>query len=410
MPLTTRTRRSSIVLESAKREITQTFDRTENVTRINYVVIYIGVLLSFVPLFRPKTLYGYYSHSSAAESTIRLSIAFRESAISCMIVVLVSFLDIIVDFILFLVDISGGSPLIPASRRKLVLVRLTDFERFLFAIGVALVGFIVFYDVAESNLYLIWNCLMNASTILTICPVLLFLERCTQTWTPIRTSLINLLIVLGSILDSASIFDEGQSTRGARGLLVTTDVVHVLCLFLMTVTCSICAITCLRQDYGLDDFIRKYFPARIVRTLGFSDRSVAAEPTVMNQTADSNRMTTMTVDKDTTSNFYRNVVPALHMCSMMIFCILNVVYQLYSVTDSQALTAYNYVNIVAASVVFVVENRIRKNELVRALLMFLEAKKTYVRYISHGTCNMCSYSSSFFKKNIIEHTHTYNGR
>ena len=94
-----------------------------------------------------------------------------------------------------------------------VVIRLTDFERLLFIIGVVIPSVIFFFPSSMdiSMISIVNSCTNNCNVLLTVVPIVTFLQRCTTTFTNPRTSVLIITLVIGLVFYTVSYyFEEGS--------------------------------------------------------------------------------------------------------------------------------------------------------------------------------------------------------
>ena len=94
-------------------------------------------------------------------------------------------MDIILDVLLMIANTiaAQSNKAVTKPDSPIVLVRLTGLERSLFVLGVAMQCLVAFVPMDDDYLIILYHCTSNCSTVLTLCPILMFLERCTTTKT-----------------------------------------------------------------------------------------------------------------------------------------------------------------------------------------------------------------------------------
>ena len=237
-----------------------------------------------------------------------------------------------------------------------VVIRLTDTERLLFIVGVAVqssVGFIPSEN-DTATLDLIYRCTNNVSVLLTLSPILTFLTRCTTTFTPARSLFVFTLIAAGLSVISISNFFPPSLNTFARlhfvGSLVVTISWTVYCgLILMS------SFSYLREKLSTK-LNRQDSLTRFLRLFG------KAPPNTKN----GDQMV------DTDSELYTNYIPALHMLASITIACANAAVS-YSPNDNLSTIYLNkrHMVLLAEITVLVIELRIRKNEIARGLVRLM---------------------------------------
>ena len=148
--------------------------------RLTFAVAIIGSMLSFLPFYFSD--YPAMDEEFTYLDGVRKSYFYRESAMSTLILIIPTSMDILLDvFLLAMNNITATTA--PKKSDDPLIVRLTVLERSLFVVGVAMQCIVTFVPMDADYLLVLYHCCSNCSTVLTICPILMFLERCTLTWT-----------------------------------------------------------------------------------------------------------------------------------------------------------------------------------------------------------------------------------
>lgn len=242
---------------------------------------------------------------------------------------------------------------------KSTVTRLTNCERFLFICGVFLRSAAIFVPVHDSLLQVVFDCSNNAATILLTCPILVFLCRCTTTWTPLLTTQIILLTIVSNIVEVSSYYFKPGSTTNSNLILVSNVMVLGA-----TVGVFILSFICLYKYTKLkigDICIKTYF-SRSDDKLESVTMTVSSNAATVKKTAD-----TRAVD-----DLYENYVPAIHM-SVGILVAMAYIFGVIGreLTPSNTANIQSYENVwvlVCVIVVLIVEYRIRGNEITRGLV------------------------------------------
>jgi hypothetical protein len=237
-----------------------------------------------------------------------------------------------------------------------VVIRLTDTERLLFIVGVAVQSSVGFVPAENdtATLDLIYRCTNNVSVLLTLSPILTFLTRCTTTFTPARSLFVFTSIAAGLSMISISNFFPPSVYTLARlhfiGSLVVTISWTVYCgLILMS------AFSYLREKLSTK-LNRQDSLMRFLKLFGKS----------LPNTKNGDQM----VDSD--SELYTNYIPALHMLASITIACANAAVS-YSPNNNLSAIYLNkrYMVLLAEITVLVIELRIRKNEIARGLVRLM---------------------------------------
>ena len=232
-----------------------------------------------------------------------------------------------------------------------VVIRLTDSERLLFIIGVALPSVVFFLpnSMDITMISVVNSCTNNCNVLLTVVPITIFLRRCTTTFTHRRTSALINTLVIGLIFYTVSYyFEEGSNINMTTALVGNIFVTISVLLFLFVV--MLCIISYWRQKMA----------------------TTSTRAALLWLTNSPTRLSTTTVNPDGVDNdteLYTNYIPALHMLSMTTIAVANFYVKLSKF--DQVAAAYDhrtYMTLIAEILVLVLELRIRKNEVTRGLV------------------------------------------
>ena len=232
-----------------------------------------------------------------------------------------------------------------------VVIRLTDFERLLFIIGVALPSVIFFFPSSMdiSMISIVNSCTNNCNVLLTVVPIVTFLQRCTTTFTNPKTSVLIITLVIGLVFYTVSYyFEEGKYINITTAMIGNIFVTISVLLFLLVE--MLCIISYCRQKMVTSSINSA--------VLWLTNGPIRLSATTLNPDE---------VDNDT--ELYTNHIPALHMLSMTIIASANFYVKLS--TFDHVAAAYDhrtYITLIAEILVLVLELRIRKNEVARGLV------------------------------------------
>jgi len=254
------------------------------------------------------------------------------------------------------------------------ITRLTDVERLMFAVGSAIQPAIVLtcaLHVGAGDLQGLINASLNFKIIMVMAPMLSFLQRCTTTFTPLRSFAFMFVGCMAFIVATLS---------DTFFVLGTPE--HIRC----TSASRYIAYIAVALFFGLVGKAAWAFFADRRQQLQEETHDMT-EPSAGRGKEDEDEVMKKIRDIDF---FYTNYVPAAHMVSCILLIISFVFEQgiaLFSVTDPRQgilLSSCNFIFLVVVSIVVLVENRVRHNEVERTLLRTISSvKKSYVRYLSH---------------------------
>lgn len=307
--------------------------------RIIFAVAIIGSFLSFLPFFGFDV--DYFADSDGRDDGVQNSYFYRESSIATLILIIPTSMDIILDVLLMIANTIAArkNKTVKKPDAPIVIVRLTVLERSLFVLGVAMQSLVVFVPLGADSLIILYHCTSNCSTVLMLCPILMFLERCTTTWNSYSTISVALFTAVGAALNSASYCSESGSQE-AKGLYFAGSIFLIAAALIYILISSICASFYVKQKTKAKAFTRQESSS-----LGGLKKEIKI------------------VDE-----MYENYIPAAHIFSGIMFVILNATWNRFKADSGLIFGQINYVLIGIATWVLVVEFRIRKNEVERGLV------------------------------------------
>ena len=236
---------------------------------------------------------------------------------------------------------------------KKEIVRLSLLERSVFLFGVICNGVYLFFPsdwniMVISNIYNVFN---NLACMLQAAPILIFLGRSTEAFSPLLTSFLIVTLALGTTTYIISLLYSPSYLHAFFGIT------NITCFGLSTWGTVLTILWCL---YGC---LRHHRWFRWCRPV---DRKDDITPVL-----------------DAYENFNVNQVPALHMFALIVTMVVCFVwyYILSDLTNNESYLL-NTLFILAACLVMVIEMRVRANE-VKHGVDLLESKRSFVRFISH---------------------------
>lgn len=314
-------------------------------TKVYYIFAILGSIISFSP-FISDMFYGSPGQDLDIVSPYFPinDISFHQSSIACLIIVIPSFLDLLIDLVLIMHDYfflakSNDTLVKPETVTKIF--RFTMLEKFMFICGVASFSICVFPPRDENNhLFLLSRCCSCFSGIVLTVSVISFLERSTETFSAFRCLVMIFSICVGASLCAISycfspLSQEYITINAAGNILLALGSIFYL------ITCFLCLLSYYRQQQAQ----RRIFT---LRTRSSSEAFSSYDP--INQKT------------------FENYVPFCHMVFFIIFAIVNVLL----ITHPNYVSSLNYCVVAGATGIFVTEMRVRKTELFSALVIFLQ--------------------------------------
>ena len=323
--------------------------------------------LNFIPSFIIQSSNDDYMATASQDCY------FRQAAISCLIICVVPAVDLMIEW---RASIFGG---LQASNKKSYQainsssvassMRLTLVERTMFIIGIITIGGNASFPAVfqAPNSLQIYYGFSNCSTIMIICPILSYLCRVSPSWSPLRASLVASIVCVTQLISSLGVIDSYSRSYSLLDGLARLP--SILSFVSMGIFFWISILAMLDM-----------FPLYKKTTLTNGKQDEASQgQSHSNATSDS-------VDtSDLVGKSFRYFVISMHMLSAMIVLIVSCAWFSLPTTgtavDTVSIIIYSI--LAATIIVFVLELRVRKVELTSALVGLLDAKKSYVRYISH---------------------------
>jgi hypothetical protein len=304
-----------------------------------FFIAVVGSILSFLPFFGFNNFLNLEDDSS--EDGVHGSYFYRESSIATLILIIPTSMDIVLDVLLMIANTiaARSNKAVKKPDAPIVLVRLTGLERSLFVLGVAMQCLVAFVPMDADCLIILYHCTSNCSTVLTLCPILMFLERCTTTWNFYSTISVALFTAVGATLNSTS-YCCTDGSLAAKGLYFAGSIFFIAAALIYILISSLCASFYVKQKTRAKALTRQE-----TSSLGGLKKEIKI------------------VDE-----MYENYIPAAHIFSGIMFVILNATWNRFTADSGVIFGQINYVLIGIATWVLVVEFRIRKNEVERGLV------------------------------------------
>ena len=333
--------------------------------RVNLGIIVTAAIANLIPLFLDMN--DNIQHTPYLDTVAR-----RMSVLSSFFMVLVPAADLLIDLAtrifvsLFLKENSHNRVAEVA-----IVTRLTDLERGSFILGVVLqsgVGFLSSKSPA-STVSLYEECLSNSSVLLLVGPIVTFLERCTSTFTVMRTFSILITFAIGVTCNTFFYYFEGSTSISATSFLSYSGKVLIpLSGFLFVVTVMICfANYCKTRQIQLPKFlarIQKLFKNK-VENYDNNDNNDSFD----NKSYDVSVMNRNDANNESQNHYelYANYIPSIHMIAIFIISIAS--YDENYVSPFLPRDVHReYFILFAEVMVLVLEYRIRKNEIAKGLV------------------------------------------
>ena len=309
-------------------------------------------LLCISPLFADKIGGGYETDDGAFDRSTSPLTYNSPSIIASLFVVIIPATDLLIDlltnvYLYFFPDENSRKK----SDNGTEVSRLTDLERLIFILGVAIQSAVWFLppDTDLATRSIVVMCTENLSALFVLNPVAIFLLRCTSTFTDYFVTVLVLFGGCGVSLISLSNFFPNDRT-----LLIRMSVAGITLANVGVVLYVCLTIACLYK------YCRKHFGSPLKRQLNFSAIVARFGP----KTTSKDEKSRVQYDYE----LYKNYIPALHMISSLVILTATSYNGAVNGKEPTANEKKNYVVLIAEVIVLVIELRIRKNEIARGLV------------------------------------------
>jgi len=302
---------------------------------------------------------------------------------------------------------------------KVKTTRLTAFERLVFLVGMALPSIVVLgapSDLSVGRFDILYFVSLNVHNALVASTILVFLQRCTTTFTPLSVFTMMALLILGSYI--------AQFEYLCPPLSLSRTLTHNIGLAMALMPLVIFIFLCLTCLYHSTDLLQQLLSGlfRINGESGFHGAPNGSSPpgagddyrrqgvsyqqpsgkkrsfmfglSGRNNHNDSGKHSgkeneEMAEDHiqqkiKAIDSFYQNAVPAAHMSSLLLLAVSQTLPYVYHDNYEAVYGTVGFVTLLLVVIIIFIENRVRHNEVERTLLrMVSSVKKSYVRYLSH---------------------------
>jgi hypothetical protein len=320
-------------------------------SNLNVLITIAAGIVCICPIFFNNIGLKYSTDDASFDIITNPLIYYSPSVIASFFVVIIPAADLFLD--LPFAVLSYLRPNKKASFRSAsVVARLSDIERLLFIIGVAVKSTIWFLaaDTDSHTRSLVTNCTENLSILLVLNPVAIFLQRCTVTFTDYTATILIVCSSTGMSLLALSNYDRRQYVGITLAGFCITNMGALLYVTLI----GICAFKYCHEKFGTS----KERQLHVKWLLSFFQEAPVTTKEMKREQVNIMR-----------SELYTNYVPALHMISSLIIFIATSYLGFSPDQNTPRKTEIkNYVVIIAEVMVLVIELRIRKNEIARGLV------------------------------------------
>lgn len=233
--------------------------------------------------------------------------------------------------------------------------RLSDLERLLFLLGMAIQTIVLSNSSREftSDAFIVEK---SIGVFLIVCPIIIYLNRCTTTFTLRRTFSILSAGFIGLIFYTTSYYYHSRQKHAS----------HYTCSFIGNIFMSAAGIILVATILlSFVSFVNEKLECPIAKRLL---RRLCSSPKVADAFLEDG-----SCKLDTNRELYSNYIPALHMVSLLLICAANVYWSFAPLGEgAKATISRGYITLAAEILVLVIELRIRKNEIARGLVSWIE--------------------------------------
>jgi hypothetical protein len=337
-----------------------------------WVIIILGSALCFLPLYQNSKNNHDIGNTNLDTNLLVFLQGIRFFQDSCVFRIAITFvqtIEILVEYGSTLAQTymllgTRTATVTAAAPSSVKIARLKDSERLTFLLGLSAIA-LVFAPRLQEDLVLVLRCVTNFCTVSTICPILMYLHRCTSTWSLPAVVVVAVVVCTGSVLSSASlvVYSAAPPTaslqKGAAVLfMIAVGLIGILSLMCLA-RYSVSKLPYLRRVWAREGSAPdSELGASIHEMAKFNDRKLSAKA---NSTA-------VGPVARPTDEFYTNVLPAAYIACLVVLISLALLHSLGWGTDGYTMGMYNYVYMGLGLFVCVVEIRLRKNEVNRSLV------------------------------------------
>ena len=279
-------------------------------------------------------------------------------------IVLIPASDLLLDYLSLLYS---GRSFFKKSTANGAVVRLSDTERLIFILGITSQSSKYFIGDTQDvyTIALVNSIVDNTSAFLLLAPIIVFLGRCTVTFTETRTFCLVILMVLGlffrtigHFIVSDAVLHTAASYTGTLSFLIASTVYGIL----IAVCIARFYNEKLRTSTDRQECIR-----RLLHHLKDGPESNSREQS-------------MDITGDYDGDLYTNYIPGLHMASSLVI--------ISAASARHVQLEIGYLVLFSEIVVLVLELRIRKNEIARGLVR-TSLNSCFTEIFSHFLRNFC---------------------
>ena len=311
-------------------------------------------ILCFIPLFVEHRVRNQDDYIFRASKNVY----FRQAAISCLIICLVPGCDLLMEWVNTTWAYTKEQKIARQKVEKTAddsSVRMNKLERSMFLLGIITIGGNAAFPAVfnDPNALFTYYGFANLSTPCIMGSLLSMLCRVSPSWTPFRSILVQVCVCVSSLLNSLGAINTGYDVH-----MSTLSLTSSVLIFFAGVMFFIYALMAFRSIYP-SCFIRNTIASESIQEVQNADAIVHG-------------------------TFRRGVFTVYILVGLAVLIIQTVwITSPYGTNNVDAFTTFIYSYLAITIIVFVAELRVRKVEMLYALFALVDAKKSYVRYISH---------------------------
>lgn len=326
-------------------------------TDVFWGLIIFGMMACLIPISCSSFVktYDFYDGETTEDITESLASSkfYRDSLAAGLYIIIIPAADLLLEFPYCVADYLSTKKSVRLSHP--LAVRLTDFERGMFILGVIIRCVTGFMPLDSPYIQLACNSTKNSSTILLTCPVIMFFARCTTTWTPKLTMFVIFLSVVSNIIESFKSFFDPESAN-ANALETTSNIMVFIAAFIAFSLILICLYKYCNEKFG-HRFRRA--TSRSTDSDQKGVRSGTEEFPPKNE-------------KSLYDEMNENYIPAWHMfvgsLTALTYLVSAILVSAYPDRIAEILGAENCAILVTATMILIAEYHIRKHEVASGLV------------------------------------------
>ena len=352
------------------------FSDGNNRSNIHLIIATIGVIICFIPLYGNDVV----SHIETPDSVnaVEHGVLFKCASAVSLTLAFLLFLDILSDFIMSIAARAKQDRVNDKKKKDNHVDLFNHNEMLLFLAGVITIPMTSFFPSSTVNIVLFTQMCTRAQLLFIAGAMLASLNRVDKTYFPAWITLTTLVIfVIGQIVFGYYINSVDASNAANLYAVVLACswilgvVIFLLCSYYIfdTVLFTLCGF----KKWKLPFY--DYFCSRGAPVIEVDDKN-------------GNKRPDAELQPYTNGYLYFRVA---HCVMMMVFILIRAVLiakypTSLSTLNDTTLFAMVFPAILLAACILQFNLRLVKHEAVESLIELLDAKKSYVRYISHGTC------------------------